>query len=138
MSKPKAPPPGLEDALDLDVLQCDIDDVDAELRAQGVDPEGIAAWGTRIARKGLEDRRLGWQLAARKRLQDALSRGPRAVQEALPNDRGALLAIVGQLRGRMGTAAEIAFRKREAQTADTEELKLLIEELLLLEELQER
>jgi len=135
-SRKRPPSPAeLDDELDLDVFDAPLDAVDAELAARGIDPDEAGAWGRALARERLEERRLAWRIAAQRRLQEALSRGTRAERPPLPKGREALLAMVESLRGKMGSAAEIAFRKREPATADEEELEMLIEELLLLDEL---
>lgn len=140
MSRSRKQPPSpseLADELDLDVLEASCEAVDAELTACGIDPDAAAAWGRALVRERLEDRRLAWRIEAQRRLQEALSKGPRSDRPPLPQGREALLAMVESLRGKMGAAAEIAFRKREPATADEDELKMLIEELMLLDELDD-
>lgn len=125
----------IEDALDLDVFECDLAEVDAELRSKGADPVEIARWGASAAEGRRDTKTLDWRLNAQRALQAALSKGAPVRGDALPSDRGALLSMVESLRHRMGATAEVAFRKREPSTADADELKMLIEELMLLDEL---
>lgn len=136
MSKPPTPSiADLEDALDRDVLSCDMNAVDHELEHEGIDPDRIARWGLAIARQRFEEKRLAWQSRARRRLQHVRGLGFADEIAALPDDREALLAIALRLRHELGAPAEMAFRKRAPETADPDELKMLIEELMLLKAL---
>lgn len=144
MAETKRNEHSLEDALDLDVLRedaLDMSEVEMELSGQGVDADRIDRWGRAVARERLNARRSGpprelpWQSEARRRLAHARSISPGVDRTALPRDRAGLLSVVHRLRSQLGPQAEVVFRGREPEAADEDDLRGLIEDLMLLEAL---
>lgn len=136
MTVPKQPSrEHIQETLDLDILECDLEEVDTVLQSTGLKAEDVEAWGASVVHPLLEQRKGSWRVRAQSKLQEALAKASKLSVESLPSDRSGLLSIVESLRDRLGPAAAMAFRKREPALADADELKMLIEELMLLDEL---
>ncbi len=124
----------MDDALD-DVLAMSDEEIAAELRAAGADPDAIGRAGASHAAKH-EARlgRLGWQAAARTRLETA-----RAAAAGVPKTpklpRVELLARLDAARrdGRFAAPLAAAFRKRDAEQSSDEELCALLDEIAALD-----
>jgi hypothetical protein len=114
-------------------------DVDAELRAGGIDPEKVVADGLAFI-AGLRERhvRLGWQTGAKAKLQNAraLESQVRGMFAALP--RAELIARIEAARHnpRFGGQVGAMFRKRTAAESSDDQLRAILEELTLAERLQ--
>lgn len=113
------------------------EDLDAELREQGIDVERLEQKAIEIVRKGSEGRRLAWQRHAREertRIEKVLQSGRRAETAVNVKDR-----IKRVLEGSYGhgalTYAEAYFRNKEGVSEnDLETLLKDLEDLDLLGE----
>jgi hypothetical protein len=113
------------------------DEVDARLRAAGLDPERTRAEGAAMARKLAADRdRLAWQVEAAEGLAKA-----QAAFDARPSKyegwtRDALAERLEVVRKSPKLAQPVAvmFRNRKPEEASADELRELLEEIEALEE----
>ena len=121
----------LEESLAEDLLLGPIELADEELREAGLDPVAIGERGAALGRS------LTWRTRARKRLDASERTRPRS--DDLPDDREALLARIEEARSstRFGAQVEMAFRDRQPEEADTEELRGLLEDIGMLEQLED-
>lgn len=144
MTKPKKP---RTDATVLDQLDADAelarikhltpDELAAEVRADGGDPDAIGARGGALAKRLLAERALHWKTRADGR-RDAMDKsiGSWPTFAAMP--RAELLARVHAARNdaRFTEPVVAAFRKRGEDDFTDDELRALLEELEVLRRLQ--
>jgi hypothetical protein len=114
-------------------------EVDASIRANGGDAEGIRARGLRLVEELIERRqRLAWQAKARGDMETALAKMVEAPKTPkLP--RPELLAKIAAARsdGRFKAPIAAAFRKRTAEESTDDELRRLLDEIEMLRMLEE-
>jgi hypothetical protein len=112
--------------------------LDASIRADGGDPEGIAARGLRLVEElTLRRKRLAWQAKAHGDMHGALGKMAEAPKTPkLPRDE--LLKRVNAARadGRFHAPIAAAFRKRTAEESTDEELRGLLDEIEMLRMLE--
>jgi hypothetical protein len=114
-------------------------ELDAQIRADGGDPEAIGARGARLAEELLARRkRLQWQAKARGDMNAALAKMATVPKTpALP--RRDLLDRIEAARNdaRFRTPIAAAFRKRTADESTDDELRRLLDEIEMLRALGE-
>jgi hypothetical protein len=114
-------------------------ELDASIRAEGGDPEGIRARGVRLIEELMERRqRLAWQAKARGDMEGAFAKMAEAPKTPkLP--RPELLAKIEAARsdGRFKAPLAAAFRKRTAEESTDDELRRLLDEIEMLRMLEE-
>jgi hypothetical protein len=112
--------------------------LDASIRANGGDPDAIAARGVQLVQELLERRqRLDWQAKARANMEDALAKMATAPKTPkLP--RGELLKKIDAARtdARFKAPIAAAFRKRTADESTDDELRRLLDEIEMLRTLE--
>ena len=121
-------------ALHADPLDPDLpeDVLDAMVRAEGGDPDDLAATTRESVEAETERRRLSWQDAARKRREmlTRKTRGERRSRQGMTTDD--LLAEIESLKSdpKLEQPIALAARKRKpGQQPDVEELRMLLEDL---------
>jgi hypothetical protein len=130
------------EGLDDDLLDLDLPEaiVNEELNAIGVDPASLAKRASEFVAKAMVDERLSWQAEAQKRraqLQGLAARARSRVPAEM--DREAMLARLDELRAadpNVGTAIQMAARKRKPEESTVEELRALLEEMEALREIE--
>jgi hypothetical protein len=109
-------------------------EVDAAIRAEGGDPDAIAARGLRLVEELMERRdRLQWQAKARGDMEAALAKMAQAPKTPkLP--RAELLARLTAARSdaRFNAPIAAAFRKRTAEESTDDEIRRLLDEIEML------
>ena len=113
------------------------DEVDAELRAHGGDPEQIRKDGAALVKKlGATADRLAWQIAAA----EGLAREQARVDARPPKYAGMSLAQLKELVAvakkdpRFAQPVAVMFRNRKTEEASEDELRALLEEIDALAE----
>jgi hypothetical protein len=113
--------------------------LDEELRSMGLDPDAIAQRGIDFIVKVQEEERLAWQARARERRTQLEAKASRAVVvQGL--DRAAVLARLEQLRAthpKLGTAIQMAARKRKPEESTDAELRALLEQMEALRAIED-
>lgn len=109
------------------------DEVAAEIRAAGGDPEAIGRRGAELAKKLLAERGLDWKARAAARRAEMDKRAGE-VPSFAAMDRKALLARIAAARAdkRFSAPVVAAFRKRREEEASDDELRALVEEIEVL------
>lgn len=121
--------------LDDDLLERDLPEeiLDEELRALGVDPGALAERVSSFVAAARNEERLSWQDRARERLAEldaALSNARGAVPASM--NRTDVLTRLGELRAtdpNVGTAIQMAARKRKPEESTDAELRTLLQEM---------
>jgi hypothetical protein len=109
------------------------EEVNAEIRAAGGDPEAIGQRGAELAKKLLAERGMDWKArAAARRAETEKRAGAMPSFAAMP--RTELLARIAAARSdkRFSAPVVAAFRKRREEEASDDELRALLEEIELL------
>jgi hypothetical protein len=108
--------------------------LDASIRADGGDPEGIAARGLRLVEELTERRkRLAWQAKARGDMQSAFAKMAEAPRTpALPRDELMKRINAARADARLHAPIAAAFRKRTAEESTDDELRRLLDEIEML------
>lgn len=127
-------------SLDDDLLDPNLPEtaVDANLAALGVDAEGLAKRGLAFITTLHEEQRLSWQVSAKKR-QTEMERRAARVDVSPEMDRASLLSRIEELRAtdpQVGTAIQMAARKRKPEESTDEELRVLLQEMETLRALE--
>jgi hypothetical protein len=117
-----------------------IEQIDAELREAGFDPEAEGAEGAALAKRLLAKRaRLAWQIGAADGQAKERARVDAFAGRFAKATRAELLAELAALRvdPRLGGRAAVMFRNHEPKEATDDELREMLEELLALAERKE-
>lgn len=109
------------------------EEVNAEIRAAGGDPEAIGRRGAELAKKLLAERGLDWKTRAAARRAEMDKRAG-ATPSFAGMGRKELLARIAAARSdeRFSAPVVAAFRKRGEEEATDDELRALLEEIELL------
>lgn len=130
-------------ALDDDLLNPNLSEelLDQELKASGVDAIALSNRGREFIATAKGEERLSWQLRAQER-RDRLAATVERTRATVSSDmdRTAILARLEVLRvgnPAVGTAINMAARKRKPEESTDEELKALLEEMEALRAIEE-
>jgi len=106
------------------------DEVSAEIRADGGDPEAIGARGAALAAKLLAERALDWKTRAARR-KEAMDRSIGEWPSFKALSRPELLARIHTARSdaRFSAPVVAAFRKRGEEDVSDDELRAILEEI---------
>ncbi len=114
------------------VLAMSDQEVDAELRAHGGDPEKIRREGAALAAKlGADADRLAWQFEAAEALareQARLAARPKKY-DAVPRAELEMLLAAARTSPRFAQPVAVMFRNRKTEEASDDELRALLEEI---------
>lgn len=115
------------------------EELDADIRANGGDPDKIAAAGVALVKKLTEDRaRLAWHRASEARLERFREEAAAsATREKLP--RATLLARLEAVRNdpRFSTQVGAAFQNKTFEESTDQELQTLVDQIELLAKLED-
>ena len=102
------------------------EEVDAELREAGYDPEEVGARMQAVAERALAESPWNWRSQARKELENERAR-LESTATLVPQDKAALIEAIQKLMSRFGGQVSYAYRSLETETV--EDLVGLLEEL---------
>jgi hypothetical protein len=129
------------EGLDDDLLDPDVPSalVDEALRSMGLDPSIVTQRGIHFVNEVTGDGRLAWQARAREQRAQLEAKASRATAVA-GLDRAAVLARLEQLRAAdpgVGSAIQMAARKRKPEESTDDELRALLEQMEALRAIED-